>query len=160
MITIYIFRKRGIIDMKTLKTKAHDWIISIFEQNSLNDNEKVLMDCPIYFRIDGFADEPKVYILPSNIGLEFGYEATQWNDYMPSPIPGMFKKHLLTWENLQSLKKDEQQEIILNLLLKTINTRKRQYQKCQFCGEKGAIENRFDLNTCYGCASVEFGIIN
>lgn len=57
------------------------------------------------------------------------------------------------------LSTEEQQEAILNLLMKTINSRKRQYRKCQYCGEKVAIEHRFDQNTCHGCASEHFGVV-
>jgi len=67
------------------------------------------------------------------------------------PIPGVYKKHSLPWETLQSLNKEKQQEMILELLMKTINTRKRQYRKYQFCCEKVAVEHRFDKDTCRLC---------
>jgi hypothetical protein len=146
--------------MKPLKAKALQWIISLCEQCSINDKEKVLMDSSVYFKLEGFADEPEVYIRPTNDeGLEFGYEATQWDGYMPSPIPGVYKKYSLTWEVLQPLSKEEQQEMILDLLTKTIYSRKRQFRKCQFCGEKVAIEHRIDQNTCHSCASEHLGVV-
>lgn len=58
----------------------------------------------------------------------------QWDSYMPSPVPGVYKKHSLSWKILQPLGNEKQQEMILELLMKTINTRKGQYRKCQFCG--------------------------
>lgn len=76
-----------------------------------------------------------------------------------SPKPGVYKKHSLPWETLHSLNKEKQQEMILELLMKTINTRKRQYRKYQFCGEKVAIEHRFDKDTCHSCASEHFGVV-
>ncbi|MEK5233845.1 hypothetical protein MHB42_19305 [Lysinibacillus sp. FSL K6-0232] len=145
--------------MKPLKAKALEWIISLCEQCSINNKEKVFMDSPVYFKLKEFADEPDVYIRPTNEGLEFGFEATRWDGYMPSPFPGVYKKHSLTWESIQSLNKEDQQEKILELLLKTINSRKRQYRKCQFCGERVAIEHRFDQNTCHGCASEHLGVV-
>ena len=145
--------------MKPLKTKALEWINSLYEKYPLDQKEKVLMDYPFYFKLEGFADEPEVYLRTTNDGLEFGYEATQWDGYMPSPIPGVYKKHSLPWETLQSLNNEKQQEMILELLMKTINTRKRQYRKCQFCGEKVAVEHRFDKDTCHGCASEHFGVV-
>lgn len=145
--------------MKSLKTNVLEWIDSLYDRTSINDKEKVIMDCPVYFKVEGFADEPEVYLKATKEGLEFGYEATQWDGYMPSQILSVYKKLLLTWEKLQSLNKVEQQELILDLLMKTINSRKRQYRKCQFCGDKVAIEHRFDQNTCHGCASEHFGVV-
>jgi hypothetical protein len=145
--------------MKSLKTKALEWIYSLYNQHSINDKEKVLLDCPLCFILEGFANEPMIYIKPTHEGLEFGYEATQWNGPIPALLPGVYKKHSLAWETLQSLNKEKQQEMIFELLMKTINARKRQYRKCQFCGEKVAIEHRFDQNTCHGCASEHYGVV-
>jgi hypothetical protein len=145
--------------MKSLKVKALEWIYSLFGLYSINDKEKVLMDCSYYFKLEGFADEPEVYLRPTNEGLEFGYEAIQWDGPIPALLPGVYKRHSLSWESLQSLNKAEQQEIILELLMKTINTRKRQYRKCQFCGEKVAVEHRFNSDTCHGCATERFGVV-
>ncbi|MCH6265080.1 hypothetical protein [Neobacillus citreus] len=144
--------------MKPLKAKAIDWIISICEQCSINDKEKLLMDCFFNFKLEGFADEPEVYIKSTLLGLEIGYEATLWLDGH-TPVAGLMKKHLLTWETLQSLNNEKQQEMILELLMKTIHSRKRQYRKCQFCEEKLPVEHRFDKDTCFGCASERWGIV-
>ncbi|MFE8698258.1 hypothetical protein ACFYKT_18200 [Cytobacillus sp. FJAT-53684] len=144
--------------MKPLKTKANEWIYLLYDQCSINDKEKIIMDCPLYFKLEGFADEPVVYIRATHEGLEFGFEATKWLDGH-TPFPYMYKKHTLKWADLEKLSKGEQQEAILNLLMKTISSRKRQYWKCQYCGGKIAIEHRFDPNTCHGCASENFGVI-
>lgn len=81
------------------------------------------------------------------------------NTHGHTPSPFMFKKHILIWEDIEVLNKDEQQEAILNLLMKTINSRKRHYRKCQFCNEKVAVEHRFNMDTCHGCASQHFGVV-
>lgn len=143
--------------MKSLKTKALEWINSLYDQHSINDKEEVLLDCSLCFILEGFADEPMIYIKPTHEGLEFGYEGTKWHGHTPSPF--MFKNHILIWEDIEVLNKEEQQEAILNLFMKTINSRKRQYRKCQFCGEKVALEHRFDSNTCHGCSSQHFGVV-
>ncbi|MEC0665337.1 hypothetical protein P8864_05205 [Priestia flexa] len=145
--------------MKPLKIRTREWINSLYEKYPFNENEKVLKDYPFYFKLEGFADEPEVYLRTTVDSLEFGYEATQWDGYMPSPVPGIYKKHSLSWETLQSLNKEQQQEIIHELLMKTINSRKRQYRKCQFCGGKVAVEHRFDKDTCHGCASEHFHVV-
>lgn len=153
MITI-----RGLNYMKSLETQAHEWIELLFYQCLINDKENVLMDCPLYFKLEGFADEPLVYIRPTHEGLEFGFEATKWLDGH-TPFPYMYRKNTLIWQDVDNLSKEKQQEEILNLLMKTINLRKRQYRKCQFCGEKVAIEHRFDQYTCHGCASKHLGVV-
>ncbi len=75
------------------------------------------------------------------------------------PFSVMFKKHLLAWVIFESLRKEEQQKAILKLLLQTINSRKRQYRKCQFCDKKVAAEHRIDKNTCHVCASKHLGVV-
>lgn len=144
--------------MKSLKTKALEWVSLLYDQHSINDKEKASKDCLLYFKLEGFADEPDIYIKPTHEGLEFGFEGTKWLDGH-TPFPFMYKKHTLIWEAIEDLSIEEQQEAILNLLMKTINSRKRQYRKCQFCGEKVAIEHRFDQNTCHGCASEHLGVV-
>jgi len=144
--------------MKSLKTKVLEWIDFLLNQYSINNKQKALMDCPLYFKLEGFADEPVVYIKPTHEGLEFGFEGTKWIDgHTPSPY--MYKKHTLIWDHVDDLSKEEQQQAILNILMKTINSRKRQYRKCQFCSEKVATEHRIDQNTCHSCASEHLGVV-
>lgn len=138
--------------MKSLKTKALEWIKSLYENHSFSEKGTVL-----YFKLEGFADEPNVYIRPTNEGLEFGFEGTKWYGHTPSPY--LYKKHILIWKNIEGLNIKDQQEIILDLLMKIINNRKRQYRKCQFCGKKFATEHRFDKDTCHNCASIHFGVL-
>lgn len=145
--------------MKSLKIMAFEWICFLYEHYSIEDKEKVLMDFSQYFKLEGFADEPKVYVRTTNEGLEFGFVATQWDGYFPSAVPGVYKKHSLSWKSLKSISKQKQQELIAELLMKTINSRKRQYRKCQFCGEIVAIEHRINKNTCHSCASNLLGVV-
>ncbi|WP_019156637.1 hypothetical protein [Robertmurraya massiliosenegalensis] len=65
--------------MKSLKTKALEWINSLYDKSSIIDKEKVIMDSSVYFKVEGFADEPEVYLIATKEGIEFGYEATQWD---------------------------------------------------------------------------------
>jgi hypothetical protein len=142
--------------MKSFKMKVSTWIESLYDQyfiNSFTDHQTA------YFKIDGFADEPEVYIRFTEAGLDFGYETVQWDGPIPAPKPGIYTKHSLSWKAIQTLNKEEQQAIMLDLLLKTINTRKRHYRTCQFCGDKVAKEHRFDRDTCHGCASQQFGVL-
>ncbi|WP_077622446.1 hypothetical protein [Sediminibacillus massiliensis] len=143
--------------MQSIQARANEWISSLF---SFNDKENFFTGGYFnYFKIEGFANEPEVYLRSTDEGLEFGFEATKWDGYMPSPVPGIYKKHSLTWETLKSISTEEQQKLILEKLMKTINTRKRQYKKCQFCHEKVALEHRFDKDTCHTCASDHFGVL-
>jgi hypothetical protein len=142
--------------MKSLKVKALEWIQSQYDLYPMNNSTG---DHAAYFMLDGFADDPEVYIRHTDAGLEFGYEAIQWNGPVPAPTPGIYKTQSLPWDAMQTLNKEEQQTIMLELLLKTINTRKRHYRKCQYCGDKVAKEHRFDRDTCHGCASEQFGVV-
>ncbi|WP_462411450.1 hypothetical protein [Neobacillus sp. Marseille-QA0830] len=145
--------------MKSLKERALEWLTHQCEHHGINERAKVFLNVPVYIQIIGFADEPKIYILPTNLGLEFGYEAVQWDGPIPSPYPGMFKKHFVNWETIESMNKEKQKQTLFELLLKTINLRKRQYRKCKFCGEKVAIEHRFNQDTCHGCATEQYGVV-
>lgn len=145
--------------MRSLKEQALKWIILQCEQCFLNDPEKALMDYPVYFKLDGFADEPHVYIKVNKDGLEFGYEAYQWDGPLHAPYLVLHKKNSLPWDGLDSLGKDDQHELINSILLKTIQSRKRQYRKCQFCAKKISVENRFDRDTCHGCATEHLGVL-
>lgn len=142
-----------------MKTKALEWINSLYEKYLINDQEKVLMDRSYYFKLEGFADEPEVYLRPTYEGLEFGYGSYSMGWIHACSFPGVYKKHTLTWMDLKMLSKEEQQEMILNLLMKTINSRKRQFRKYQFCRGKVAIEHRFDKDTCNSCASEQYGVV-
>lgn len=143
--------------MKTLKTRAFEWISSLYELYSFGEIEKAAIDRSFNFKLEGFADEPLINSRTTIVGLKLGFEAIFWFGHVPSP--GLVKKHSVTWDTLQSLDKEQQQEMILELLLKTINSRKRQYRKCQFCGEKIANGHRIDKDTCHSCASEHLGVV-
>jgi hypothetical protein len=49
--------------MKSLKTKALELINSLYDQYLINDKVKVLIDFSVYFKLEGFADEPEVYTI-------------------------------------------------------------------------------------------------
>lgn len=128
-----------------------------YEKYSIADQEKVTMDVHYLFTLEGFADHPMMYINPTIKGLEFDYEGIEWHGEIPDPH--FYKKHLLNWRDLENLTREEQQKKILDLFMKTFNTRQRQYRKCQFCGRKVAGEHRYDKNTCHGCATEHFGVV-
>jgi hypothetical protein len=109
------------------------------------------------FPLIGFADEPSIYVQPTMDGIQFGYHSIYWEGHQP--IPTLKKKHLLSWESLAPLSYKQQEELVIDLLLKTIASRKRQYQTCQFCGEKVSSEHLFNKKTCHGCATEHFGVI-
>ncbi|WP_404457914.1 hypothetical protein [Oceanobacillus kapialis] len=145
--------------MKSLRTKAQGWVYFLYDHYFQEDANNNLTDFIQYFKVEGFANEPEVYIKTTNEGLEFGYIATRWDGYMVLLPSGQYKKHLLPWSSIKLMNKENQQERILELLMKTINSRKRQYRKCQFCGEKLATEHRIDDNTCHSCASKYLGVV-
>lgn len=142
--------------MNSQNKQVLEWITFLCEEYSIAGKEKGMIS-PFFFTLEGFADEPMVYIKPTKKGLEFGYEGVKWNGQIPELY--FYKKHLLNWNDFEKFNTEERQEKILELLMKTMNTRKRQYKECQFCGEKVATEHRFDKNTCHGCASEHLGVV-
>lgn len=58
--------------MKSLRIRALEWIDSQYQLYSINDTDNILMDSSFYFKLEGFADEPEVYLRATDIGLEFG----------------------------------------------------------------------------------------
>jgi NADH pyrophosphatase NudC (nudix superfamily) len=115
----------------------------------------------LYFKLDNpeYDPEIEVYVRKTTEEMEFGFEATQWDGYMPAPYPSIYPKYSTSLDSLRSLEEEEMKEKILELLMKTINSRKRQYRKCQFCGKKVAKQHRFNKSTCHRCASKHFGIV-
>ncbi|MEH7440643.1 hypothetical protein V7182_24640 [Neobacillus drentensis] len=109
------------------------------------------------FPLTDFADEPNIFLQISLDSIAFGYESIEWHGHEPAPI--FVTKKVVTWDSLATLTQQEKESIILETLLKTIQSRKRQYKTCQFCGEKTPPEHRFNSHTCHGCATEHFGVI-
>jgi len=147
---------KGGYDVKSMKARAIDWLK---EQDKLHlfDREGGRNDAIYYFKLVGFADEPEVYIQSTFEELEIGYRGLEWNGH--EPIQVNIKKHILPWELLKTLSKEEKLNEVLSLLIKTINSRKRHYRKCNYCGEKVAVEHRYDKHTCHSCSSTYLGIL-
>ncbi|RFU71463.1 hypothetical protein D0469_01080 [Peribacillus saganii] len=110
------------------------------------------------FPIIGFADEPEVFIQSTSEGIKVGYQIIRWMG-PHYPTPALEVKHVLAWDSLERLALEDKESKLLEILLKTIDTRKRQYKTCQFCGCKIAPEHRFDKDTCHTCASEQFGVV-
>jgi hypothetical protein len=142
------FNKEEII-LSTLRNRTNTWI----SQNIVHLLSNI--DSTIRFKIEGFADEPEVYISLMDQGLEFGYIGVRWKD-SHTPVPVKIKKHFLSVTDYLSIRDHTSQ--MTDLLLKTIQSRKRQYRTCKFCERKVSREHRFDANTCHNCASVHYGV--
>jgi hypothetical protein len=113
---------------------------------------------PVYsFPLNGFSNESEVFVQPTNEGVAFGYHSIKWEGHYPSPI--LITKHLLTWECLNQVTREEKEHLMVETLMKTINNRKRQHKTCQFCKKKFPPERLFDSSSCHGCATEHFGII-
>lgn len=140
--------------MASLQEKVKAWIkeINLLDEKQNNSNSSYYN-----FKIEGFANEPVVYIHNTSVGFEFGYNGVQWNGH--TPVETKVKRLVLSWNNLKLLSSVEREDKILELMIKTIKIRKRQYQKCQYCQEKVAIEHRYDMNTCHSCATEHLNII-
>lgn len=140
--------------MKSIRAKK--WLISLFDRLII-EKEDALLNYPQFFEHFGFYSELKVYIKLTHMGLEFGYEATKWEGH--TPVPYLYTVDILYWEDIESLsKRDKQEKLLLDFLMKTIKTREKDFQKCQYCRRKVVKEHRFNENTCYGCATNYLGI--
>lgn len=139
-----------------INKEAAKWVKERITINGLL--QRVFFDSPIYsFPIVGFADEPEVFVQSTLEGIAIGYHSIEWHGHHPEPIT--ITKHLVNWETLEQVSHEEQENMVLDALLKTINSRKRHYKTCQFCGERTSREHRFNGRTCHGCATKHFHVI-
>ncbi|MCA1063872.1 hypothetical protein QTG56_01420 [Rossellomorea sp. AcN35-11] len=135
--------------MATLNKRVNTWI----DQNIVHLLSN--LDSTIRFKVEGFEDEPEVYITLLDDGLEFGYIGFIWVD-SHTPDPVKVKKHFLPVTDHFSISDHTDQ--MTTLLLKTIQSRKRQYRECKFCKRKVCPEHRFDADTCHDCSTVYYGV--
>lgn len=139
--------------MKSLKEKVNEWL----HDNGLFFVEDRLT-CGFYlFQLEGFSDEPEIYMEVTQEGIQFGYIGVKWDGHMPVEVK--VKKSFIALESLQSIHKQYHEDEIVNHMMKAIHARKRQYRKCQYCGKKVATEHRFDKNTCHTCATEYLGVV-
>jgi hypothetical protein len=144
--------------MKSIKAQATEWLIEQIKTYRIDSKSNSIKNMNLNFTITGFCDEPTVFICATDDGLVFGYHSIRW-DHPGIPTPTWIIKYKLSWETLHPLHSEEKKEKILDMFLKTIHSRKRQYRKCQFCGDKFPPEHRFDWQTCHGCATKYLGIV-
>jgi hypothetical protein len=138
-----------------LKSLATKWLKEIIDQDQIL--KQVNQDQYYSFTLNGFADEPDIFVTVNNDGVSFGYDSIRWDGHFQFPI--IVTKHTLLWEMLASLTEKEKETLAIDTFIKTINARKRQYKTCQFCGEKVPSEHRFNSRTCYGCATEHFHVV-
>lgn len=139
-------------NLKSLATKWLKEIIDydkILQQGNLNQTYS--------FSLIGFADEPEIFAAVNNDGVSFGYDSIRWDGHFQLPI--IVTKHTLSWEMLENLTEEEKETLAIDTFNKTINSRKRQYKTCQFCGEKVPPEHLFNSRTCDSCATEHFHVV-
>ncbi|MFB3164510.1 hypothetical protein ABLO26_24420 [Neobacillus sp. 179-J 1A1 HS] len=139
-----------------LKKEADKWVKERIAIDGLLQSD--FFEHPIYsFPLVGFADEPEVFVQSTFEGIAIGYHSIAWHGHIPEPVS--ITKHLVYWETLELLSDVEQEKVVLDTLMKTINSRKRQYKTCQFCGKSTPPGHRFNDRTCHGCATKYFHVI-
>jgi hypothetical protein len=138
-----------------LKSLATEWLKERIDQDQILQQGN--LDQSYSFTLIGFAHEPEILVAVNNDGVSFGYDSIRWDGHFPFPI--IVTKHTLSWEMLSSLTEEEKETLAIDTFIKTINTRKRQYKTCQFCGEKVPAEHRINSRTCHSCATEHFHVV-
>jgi len=139
-----------------LKAKTKEWIIEHLRIYQEEYSKGDVGAITFLYKLEGFADEPDIYMLIRKKEIEIGYVGIRWDGQYPESVK--VKKYLKKYNGINLLD-DTLIDNILEFLTKTIASRKRQYRTCQFCNEKVAPEHLYDKQTCHVCSSEHFMIL-
>ena len=91
--------------------------------------------------------------------IEIRLPTVEWTKgaYGPRETSAFWKR--IKVETLDAMPEPERRDHLLTLFRKAEETRRSMYRKCKFCGAFVPPENRFDRNTCHGCASERLHIV-
>ncbi|MBM7587666.1 hypothetical protein JOC86_004240 [Bacillus pakistanensis] len=134
-----------------MRRQVREWIKDLLESFHPQDGDRVYN-----LIVEWTHDQLEIYIRITKERVTFGYGAIQW-DGPHSPVPTKIDKYSLDRQELELA--IDRSEMLLDYMIKTINSRKRQYRFCQFCHKKFPPEHRFDSKTCHGCASKEYFVV-
>lgn len=138
-------------DMKSVKARLTQFIEQLIKDKQIDS--EILSDKIryVYFKIEGFCDEPEVFIVATDDGLEFGYDAFIV-DEPTVPLPIKKVTHTLSWEVVSAFHFDNRKKVIVDEMMKTVAVKKRQYRTCQYCQQKLHRNEFYDKHTCIQCA--------
>ncbi|MBN8252885.1 hypothetical protein LZP85_01090 [Priestia flexa] len=142
-----------------MRIKVKEWVSSLCNNTPLSKNNAIIKNQTFYLTLEEFADQPQVYMRTMNEGLSFGYETVQWDGPIPASEPAIHQIHILYWKEVELLSHVQLCEKITKLLIQTIEKRKSEYARCQFCKDLVSQEHRFDEQTCHSCASRQYGVV-
>ena len=101
-------------------------------------------------QIDWGEYEDGVVILLTPDAIEFRLPSVDWVH------PGIPERTSQLWKRAEIDELDDKD--LVAWIMKARQARKRQFKKCQFCGEMVPPEHRFDGQTCHGCASDKYEV--
>ena len=137
--------------MKSIKVRLTKFIEQLVKEKHIDSETLSTKMYYYYFKLEGFCDEPELFIVATDDGLQFGYDAFIW-DGPNVPIPMKNVTHTLSWETVSHLHFEERKNIIIDKMMKAVAMKKRQYRTCQYCQEKLYREVFYDKHTCIKCA--------
>lgn len=140
-----------------MKVKITQWVTKKMQDDHIDSEEMSLKNVFHYFKLDGFCDEPEIFLVATSYGIEWGYNTFIWES--PSiPLPTKKFTRKLPWKDLQSMTEDEKKEKIIDETAKAVASKKREYRKCRYCNRKMHANEFYDKNTCLACAEKHLGI--
>ncbi|MED4206174.1 hypothetical protein [Neobacillus mesonae] len=143
--------------MKSIKEKVTDWVLDRIHDTRLDSEKLSLKNHFFYFKIEGFCDEPEIFLVATTFGLEWGYNTFIWDG--PSiPLPTKKLTRKLPWGTLKSMNREQKKEKIINEMVKAVTSKKREYRRCQYCNKKMHLNGFYDNKTCSACAEKHLGI--
>lgn len=138
--------------MKSTKAQVLRWLSGKIQRDQIDLKEGLKPEDLYYFTVEGFCkDSPIFFLCKQEDGLHVGYQ-TFITNANGQPVESRNVKQLILWTVLENLERKERQDIILDALITTIRSRKKQYKTCQYCSSKFPPELRFSPNTCKSCA--------
>lgn len=143
--------------MKPIKIRVKEWILELINKNCIDSEEKSLKEVCHYFKIEGFCDEPEIFLAANTKGLEWGYDSVNWVD-PATPIPTKETSYKISWEALNSMSAEGKMEKMIDTTIKYVNSKKREYRRCEYCNRKMHSKEFYDKTTCFECAKKHLGI--
>lgn len=117
----------GVYLMESIKKRVGRWISDKMQRKFIVSQELSVKSVYFYFKIEGFCDEPEIFLVATSKGLEWGYDTAYWEE--PSiPVPIKRITHILTWEILNELEVVDKENKIVETIIKAINYKKKRIQ--------------------------------
>ncbi|RLQ92392.1 hypothetical protein [Falsibacillus albus] len=142
---------------KSMKRRASLWVYDQISGSYIDSEKDSLKRHYLHFKLEGFCDEPEIYLVANEEGLEWGYTVFKW-DNMGVPLPMKKALHFLAWKDLNVLSAEEKIDKIIEEMMKAVNAKKREYRKCKKCENKLHDSQFYNKTHCRKCAKKHLGV--